>query len=88
MRIQYIGGRKQFSVSFNRKDYHFNLENNKILATRDQLLVNHIFSLANHHEFQIVESDMVSDKLEDKVVEKSVDKNIEKKHKKYKKEKK
>lgn len=54
MKIRYIGGRTHYAVSLNRKSYYFTLENNRTLDIKDQSVINHIFSLSNRAEFQVV----------------------------------
>ncbi len=55
MIIKYTGGRSWFKVSLNRKPYYFNPENDRILETKDESLINYIFSLPNKSEFRIIE---------------------------------
>ena len=44
-------------VTFNRVNYNFTKENNRILDIRDQKVINHIFSLPNSSEFEAVMED-------------------------------
>lgn|SRR3990167_7413475 len=86
MLIKYIGGRTHYKVSFNRKPYYFTKETGRILETKDQSLVNYIFSLDNRREFQVIEEIPKSEenKSEDQRVANtsvfvdSMDKNISK----------
>lgn len=57
MFIKYRGGRVQYDVTLNRKSYYFNKENKMILDTKDQNVINHIFSLDNRQEFEVVEEE-------------------------------
>lgn len=54
MKIRYIGGRSRYDVALNRKSYYFTPENNRILDTEDQHLIDYIFHLPNSAEFQVV----------------------------------
>ncbi len=54
VKIRYIGGRAWFQVAFNRKKYYFTKENNRTLEIKDQATVNHIFSLGNRTQFEVV----------------------------------
>lgn len=54
MKIRYTGGRSRYEVTLNRKSYHFTPENEKILETEDQALVNFIFGLPNRGEFEVL----------------------------------
>ena len=64
MKIKYVGGRKQYVVRKGRKPYYFNLENDRILETFDQKLVNHITKLSNSYDFEFVVEQPVIKKVE------------------------
>lgn len=71
MKIKYIGGRAlPYYVSFNRMKYHFTKDNNKILETEDQVIVDHISRLENSYDFQFLVAENVPE------IEKVVTKNI------------
>ena len=61
-----MGGRAWNKVSFGRKNYFFSQENDRILETEDQELVDHISSMRNNQYQFVVES-------KEEAVEKKVD---------------
>lgn len=54
MKIRYKGGRSWLKVVLNRVPYFFSKENNYVLDIKDQAVINHIFSLSNRAEFEVV----------------------------------
>ena len=54
MKIRYVGGRVQYTVSFNRKKVNFTRENDYTIEVTDQKLANHIGRLTNNTEFEFV----------------------------------
>ena len=54
MRIKYTGGRVWLKVELNRVPYYFTKENNRVVDIKDQAFINHIFSLPNRAEFEVV----------------------------------
>lgn len=77
MKISYRGGRSVYEVTFNRKAYHFNKENGRILETNNQGLINYIFSLPNRNEFIVVEEAVEPPPVRENEVFKTVDKIVE-----------
>ena len=67
MKIKYCGGRSHYEVTMNRKSYPFYKANGNILETKDQNVINYIFSLDNRSEFMVVE-DVVDKPIEDQRV--------------------
>lgn len=58
MLIRYIGGRSHYAVNMNRDKFYFNKENNKTLEIKDKAVINYIFHLPNHSEFEVVEQEV------------------------------
>jgi hypothetical protein len=54
VKVRYVGGRGWIKIFLNRKSYIFSKENNRTLDIKDQNVLNHIFSLNNRAEFQVV----------------------------------
>jgi hypothetical protein len=54
MQVKYLGGRTVYTITFERKDYHFTLENNRTLDIQDKRVINYIFGLPNKAEFEVV----------------------------------
>lgn len=93
MLVKYVGGRSWLRVTFNRENYNFTKENDRILDIKDQRILNHIFSLPNSSEFEIVmnEPELISKdgKIPEELeLEKKSDNKKVKLEKKYKKKEK
>ena len=71
MLIKYCGGRTVYTISPNRKSYHFNKDNDRTLDIKEQDIINYIFSLPNRNEFTVIEQPMVEKKesLSEKIVD-------------------
>ena len=54
MKIRYKGGRTWYEVVYNRTPYCFTKENNFTCEITSQAIVNYIFGLSNHAEFEAV----------------------------------
>lgn len=83
MKIRYIGGRTWYGVTYNRKEYIFSKENDRILDIKDDNVINFIFQLPNSSEFKVV----VEDEKKPEVKPEEKPKQIEATPKKKKKKK-
>ncbi len=54
MRIRYVGGRSQYTITFNRKKFYFTKENDSTIEVTDQKLANYIGRLTNNSQFEFV----------------------------------
>lgn len=56
MLVHYKGGRSWLKVTLNRKSIYFSKENDFTVDVKNQEVINHIFGLSNHDEFEAVEN--------------------------------